>query len=110
MLELKCQNCGGQLEVDEDDVKVGDGWVYYRSRETLTCKYCGTQFVSGDDLMCDKGSLGDVTIVGDGNIVVGNISNSSGVVIGGGNVVIGGDVVGGNLIVTGSGNRIRRSW
>lgn len=109
LIQLKCQNCGGQLEVDEVDVKIGHGWAIYRSRNTLTCRSCGTQFVKGDDLNEDKGSLGDVNIEGNGNIVVGNISNSSGVVIGkGANIVVDGDIVGGNLFITGNGNTVVR--
>ena len=70
-MELKCQNCGGQLKFDESKVKVGGGFVIWRGSDTLTCGSCGTQFVRGDDLSEDKGSLGDTTVInGDNNTVV----------------------------------------
>ena len=102
-VELKCQNCGGQLKVDEDDIKVGHGFIIYRGRNTLTCQSCGTQFERNADLAEDKGSLG-------GDIVVGNISNCSGVAIGNGAVAAGagGIAIGGNrrsgVIITGNSN------
>lgn len=102
MKQLKCQNCGGVLEYDEEDVRVFEGNVvmWLPKDRSLTCRNCGSKFERGDDLAHDRGT---VAIVGDGNIVVGDISNSSGVVIGGGNIVIHGDVVGRNHTV------IRRS-
>jgi len=108
MMELKCQNCGGQLKFDEDDVWMGNGVIMWRNRDkTLTCQSCGSQFVRGDDLKTDKGSAGNTyhaEIHGAGTIVQGNgnvVASGRGVVIGGGNVVVGGSVVGGNLIIDG---------
>jgi uncharacterized Zn finger protein len=112
-VELKCQNCGGQLRVDENDIKIVGECILYRSRNTLTCQSCGTQFERNADLAEDKGSLGDVIINGNGNIVVGNISNCSGVSIGAGarNISVGGSIVGGDnvTIITGDSNRVIRN-
>jgi len=103
MMELKCQNCGGQLKFDESKVKVGGGFVIWRGSDTLTCGSCGTQFVRGDDVSEDKGTLGDTTVInGDNNTVVrttvfdqrGQKVRSS--VNISGNVYVGGDVTGGD--------------
>lgn len=102
-MELKCQNCGGQLKFDESDVRVNGNWVIWRSRETLACGFCGTQFVRGDDLSEDKGSLGDTTVInGNDNVVIRNTAFDqrgqkvrSSVNISG-NVYVGGDVTGGD--------------
>ena len=83
MMELKCQNCGGQLKFNESEVKVGHGFVIWRGTTTLTCQSCGTQFVRGDDLAEDKGTLGNIKSV----INIG------------GHLVVGGDLVLGNKIV-----------
>jgi len=117
MMELKCQNCGGQLRVDEADIKVVGELIIYRGRNTLTCQFCGTQFERNADLAEDKGSLGDVTVItGDNNTVINNrVFDQRGqkvhsMVNIGGNVVVGGDIVGGDLIVTSNGNRVNRNW
>ena len=106
-MELKCQNCGGQLKFSESQVKAGHGWVIWQSRETLTCKFCGTEFVRGDDLTESKGSLGDTTVInGDNNTVVNNrVFDQRGqraktAINIGGNVVAGGDITGGDKITT----------
>ena len=127
MFELKCPNCGGKLVAEEDQVRAFDGVVMVRSGKKLTCNACGADFERGDELNLFGSSTTVVT--GDGNIVVGNVSSSSGVVIGRGtrvafnqvgqrvksqvnirgNVVVGGDIVGGDrvTIVTGYDNDVR---
>lgn len=123
-VQLKCQNCGGKLEVDEVDVKIVGDMAIYRSRNTLTCQSCGTQFMRNDDLNEDKGTLGNVTIItGDNNSVfnqsgqtvktqinIGGKNGRGGVHIGGGNVVVGGSITGGDLtIITGNGNKVNKT-
>ena len=112
-MELKCQNCGGQLKFDESEVKVGFGFVIWKGRDTLTCGSCGTQFMRGDDLSEDKGSLGDTTVInGNDNVVIRNtvfdqrgqkVRSSVNI---SGNVCVGGDVVGGDSYII-NGRRIR---
>lgn len=102
-MELKCQNCGGQLQFNESQVKAGHGWVVWQSHDALTCKFCGTEFVRGDNLSEDKGSLGDTTVTnGDNNTVIRNtvfdqrgqkVRSSVNI---SGNVYVRGDVTGGD--------------
>jgi len=68
--QIKCQNCGGVLKYDEDDVQVFEGNVImWRPRgRALTCKSCGSKFERGDDLAHDKGT---VTVLGGGVIIKG---------------------------------------
>ena len=52
MIELKCKNCGGKLTADDNKIALesNEAVAIVKSDAKLRCDYCGTEFISGDEL------------------------------------------------------------
>src|SRR5688572_19466130 len=74
LVPLVCTKCGGRLETEEPKVLVAENSVVIKSGNKLTCQFCKTEFLPGDELKLFSGSL-SINIKGSvsgSNIIVGN--------------------------------------
>lgn len=104
LVQLKCENCGGVLEIDETKVTMGRRFVIVTASEGFTCKHCGAKYVKDSDLAIYKGGgivnsvAGGDIIGGSGNVIIkpggDYIIGNKNVIATKGSISIGGDIIG----------------
>jgi uncharacterized Zn finger protein len=70
LIPLICNQCGGQLEVQESQVSISGDTVVVLPHQEFRCPHCGTKYL--------EGTKSKYVAQASPNIVVGNISNVTG--------------------------------